>query len=45
MKRLQRGKRHIKRREKIKAAGTVFMSMGLPLDRVRNINRELRKAS
>lgn len=45
MKRLRRGRKRIKQRDKIRVAGGVFMSMGLPLSIVRNVNRELRKAS
>lgn len=45
MKSLKSGGRQVKRQNKIKVHGGLFMSMNLPRRIVRHTNRELRKAS
>ncbi|MDD5698000.1 MAG: hypothetical protein PHH77_05240 [Victivallaceae bacterium] len=45
MKSLKNGRRRVRAREKIRTANGIFMSMNLPAEVVRGINRKMRKAS
>jgi hypothetical protein len=45
MKNLKRGRKRVKKQEKVRTAGAVFMSMGLPAHIVKSVNRQVRKAS
>ena len=41
----QRGKKQVKGRNKVKTAKSIFMSMNLPANVIKGVNRKMREAS